>query len=110
MKVAGIVYLHDICQSRMIGASRLNLDMFRKLCGDDALKNIIIRTTKWGDVDRDTGLRRTSHLAETFWKEMADYGTTITEVLATAESAWGVINIMIQLIVCSYRMKLWIAR
>ena len=95
MKVAGVVYLHDICQSRMIGTSRLNLDMFRKICGDDALKNVILGTTKWWDVDRDTGLRRASHLAETFWKEMVDHGATMTKVLATEESAWDVINLIL---------------
>lgn len=95
MKVAGIVYLHDICQSRMIGTSRMNLDMFRKLCGDDALKNVILGTTKWGDVDRETGLRRAKHLAETFWKEMVDHGSIITEVHATDESAWDVINLIL---------------
>lgn len=95
MKVAGIVYLHDICQSRMIGTSRKNLDMFRKLCGDDALKNVILGTTKWGDVDPDVGLKRASHLAESFWKDMVDLGSTIVQVHATESSAWEIINLIL---------------
>lgn len=95
MKVAGIVYLHDICQSRMIGTSRKNLDMFRKLCGDDALQNVILGTTKWGDVDPDVGLKRASHLAESFWKDMVDLGSTIVQVHATESSAWEIINLIL---------------
>jgi hypothetical protein len=35
----------------MFGASRKNLTMLNKLCGDDALKNVILATTKWSHAD-----------------------------------------------------------
>ena len=77
MKVAGIVYLHDISENRMFGTSRKNLEMFRKLCGDDALKNVILVTTKWADVSTEVGEKREKQLADAYWKEMIGYGSTV---------------------------------
>ncbi|KAF8130060.1 P-loop containing nucleoside triphosphate hydrolase protein, partial [Mycena galopus ATCC 62051] len=52
-KLTGIIYLHQITDTRMGGISVRNLRMFRKLCGDDALKNVIIVTTRWDDVQEE---------------------------------------------------------
>jgi hypothetical protein len=100
MKLAGIIYLHEISQTRMFGTSLKNLKMFNKLCGDKALKNVILATTKWSDIDGDVGRRREQQLSDTYWKTMLAQGSQIARFVYTLESAWAIIN----LIICNNRI------
>ncbi|KIM23084.1 hypothetical protein M408DRAFT_28197 [Serendipita vermifera MAFF 305830] len=61
-KVTGILYLHDISSKRMGGMARKNFELFRKLCGTKALKNVIIVTTMWDQVDSQVGAAREEEL------------------------------------------------
>jgi len=90
-KLAGIVYLHDISLSRMLESTRKNLDVFQKLCGEDALKRVVLCTTKWSDVYQEDGERRTEQLKENDWKEMIKGGSTVREFEDSQKSAWDVI-------------------
>ena len=45
----------------MVGTPLKNLRMFEELCGKDALKNVILTTTMWDEVDEETGLARESN-------------------------------------------------
>jgi hypothetical protein len=52
----------------MGGISLRNLRMFRNLCGEDALENVIVVTTRWDDVpekDRETMEKRENELMKT---------------------------------------------
>ena len=52
----------------MGGVSLRNLRMFRKLCGEDALENVVVVTTRWDDVpeeDRETMEKRENELMRT---------------------------------------------
>ena len=67
-KLSGIIYLHRITDTRMGGVSLRNLRMFRKLCGDEALKNVVVVTSRWDDLqekDRDAMGKREKELMET---------------------------------------------
>jgi hypothetical protein len=46
MKLSGLIYVHRISDVLMGGISSRNFRMFRKLCGDDTLKNVVIVTKK----------------------------------------------------------------
>ena len=92
MRVAGIIYLHDITQKRMFGTARKNLDMFRKLCGDEALKNVVIGTTKWDDVSLEVGKQHEQRLQDKYWKEMFQQGSVTMRVHADFTSAWKITN------------------
>lgn len=48
----GIIYLHRISDVRMQGSAKKNLLMFKKLCGDDALRKVVLTTTIWYKVPR----------------------------------------------------------
>jgi hypothetical protein len=50
--------------------------MFQKLCGDDALKNVILVTTMWSQVDVDVGRKREDelHQSSEFWKPLIELG------------------------------------
>lgn len=75
MKLAGIIYLHEISQDRI--ESR-NLTIFRKLCGDKASKHVVLATTKWRKVDESNGADREQELQRTFWNLMIRHGSPIT--------------------------------
>lgn len=42
-KVVGIIYTYDVTMNRV------SFDTFRKLCGNEALKNVVFVTTRWGN-------------------------------------------------------------
>jgi len=95
MKLAGIIYMHEISQTRMFGTARKNLTMFNKLCGDDALKNVILVTTKWDDIERGVGRRREQQLSNTYWKKMLSQGSQMARFMNTQESAWEIIDLVL---------------
>jgi len=95
MKLGGVIYLHEISQTRMLGTSRRNLDMFRQLCGEDALAKVILGTTKWGDIREGVGEERERQLSGTYWKEMIDLGSRMERVEKSRESAWSIVNLIL---------------
>ena len=92
MKITGIIYLHEISQARMFGTARKNLEMFRKLCGDEALGNVVLGTTMWGDVSLEKGQQREQQLRSTYWEEMLQQGSVIMRVHGDSASAWEIVN------------------
>ena len=87
MKLGGVIYLHSIADKKMKGTTRKNLDMFRKLCGDNALGRVILGTTNWGGVKEDEGSIREQDLVEIFWKNMIELGSKPLRFDQTKESA-----------------------
>jgi hypothetical protein len=73
--LTGILYLHDI-QQRVI-CSR-DLRAFEELCGEDALKCVVVVTNMWGLVDKALGEQRERSLQtdETLFKGISDQGAT----------------------------------
>ena len=41
MKLSGVIYMHRISDFKMGGISRRNFHMFRSLCGEKTLKNVV---------------------------------------------------------------------
>jgi hypothetical protein len=82
VKISGIVYLHRISDPRMEGSALRNLRMFRKLCGDEFMKNVILGTTFWDVVDEETGAAREDELLQTdgFFKDMKERGCDVVRI------------------------------
>jgi hypothetical protein len=97
MKLAGVIYLHDISQPRMLGKLRRNLDVFHKLCGDNALSAVILGTTKWEEVDTQTGEARERQLRQKFWAEMIQKGSVVHRFESNHTSAWYMVNHLLAL-------------
>ena len=96
MKVAGVIYLHEISQTRMHGTSRRNLVVFSRLCGDSALDKVILATTKWNKVEEGEGTERELDLRGMFWKKMISQGSTMFRFTGTHESAWDIVRHILQ--------------
>src|SRR5579872_4044981 len=71
-RLAGILYIHRISDDRFTGASTRNFKMFRKLCGDPSLKNVILVTNMWGKVEKGVGEAHEKELTEVFFKAALD--------------------------------------
>jgi hypothetical protein len=80
IQLNGIIYLHSINNVRMEGSALRNLKMFRKLCGVEPLRNVVLATTFWGKVNESTGREREQQLKERrdFWGGMIAKGSKMT--------------------------------
>ncbi|TLD22139.1 hypothetical protein PspLS_08119 [Pyricularia sp. CBS 133598] len=94
----GIIYLHRISDPRMQGSARKNLMMFKKLCGDDALKKVILATTMWDIVPPETAEARQAELVNTpeFWGYMVSKGSRVFMHHNTIGSARKIIESLIR--------------
>lgn len=101
LKLTGIIYLQSIMDPRMYGSSLRNLKMFKDLCGEDPLKNVILATTKWGTATRagetDLAIEREEQLckSEDFWAPMIQRGSRMERFEDTRESA---LNMLLSLV------------
>ena len=93
-QLTGLIYVHRISDTRVGGTSQRNLRMFRKLCGTDSLKNVVIVTTMWDKVTPEEGLQREQELmsSNNLFKPLLDGEATMMRHERTAESATKVIN------------------
>ncbi|KAF8954017.1 P-loop containing nucleoside triphosphate hydrolase protein, partial [Flammula alnicola] len=93
MKLGGVIYLHDISQTRMTGTTGRNLDMLQNLVGKDALRSIVLGTTKWSLVQPETASKREEELKSAYWKEMIKAGSPVFQVDTSESSkrAWDLI-------------------
>ena len=66
--------------------------MFRKLCGDTTLKNVVLVTNMWGDVTPETGKAREKELSSRFFKPVLDEGAQIVPHHNTTQSAHDIIR------------------
>ncbi|KAF5384431.1 hypothetical protein D9615_003467 [Tricholomella constricta] len=96
MNLAGVIYLHEITQTRMLGTARKNLDMFNKLCGVNKSDNIVLASTKWIDVKQEIGNRREEQLKKEHWKEMMNHGAKAVRFDGTQKSAQDIIKLLFQ--------------
>ncbi|TEA13924.1 hypothetical protein C8034_v003990 [Colletotrichum sidae] len=61
----GIIYFHRILDVRMQGSAKKNILMFKKLCGNDALRNVALVTSMWDKVPKPEAEARERQLVET---------------------------------------------
>ena len=93
-KLAGVLYFHRISDIRMSGTPRRNFNMFRELCGENALKNVIIVTNMWGGVDPEIGAEREAELMTKaiFFKSVLDKGGQTARHDNTVSSAQDILR------------------
>ena len=91
-RLAGVIYMHRISDRRFTGISGRNFEMFRKLCGDSALKNAILVTNMWGEVPRGVGEAREQELITKIFKPALDKKAQHARHYNTAGSAHNIIR------------------
>jgi hypothetical protein len=96
MPIGGVLYLHDISLKRFTGTARRNLQMFRRLCGEDALNKVVFVTTSWQMDAPDDRERREEQLKSSHWKPMIDAGANVRRFLGTGDFAWEILKIFLE--------------
>ncbi|KAI6147450.1 P-loop containing nucleoside triphosphate hydrolase protein [Pisolithus tinctorius] len=93
-KLAGIIYMHRISDTRMGGTSARNFRIFRELCGESTLRNVLIVTTMWSEVSPELGEERERELASNgkFFKPVLDKGARMLRHNNTRESAHAILR------------------
>ena len=91
-KLTGIIYIHRISDRRITGIAGRNFRMPRELCGDHALKNVILVTNMWGDVSPDVGEAREQELVRPLFKSALDEGARLARHYNTSKSAHDIIR------------------
>lgn len=97
VRLTGIIYLQALTDRKMYGSSLRNLKMFRQLCGDNPLKNVVLATTGWGTAEKSGNLQKAAdneNQLETdpdFWEPMIKRGSTTARFTDTQESALEII-------------------
>ena len=66
--------------------------MFRQLCGDSTLKNVVLVTNMWGKVTQEVGETREGELIEKFFKEALDKGAQLVRHHDSTQSSHEVIR------------------
>ncbi|CEL03342.1 hypothetical protein ASPCAL04498 [Aspergillus calidoustus] len=89
VRLAGIIYFHRISNVRMTGSAKRNILTFKKLCGDNALPNVVLATSMWDDVPHDVAIKREKELIEQpeWWGHMISKGSRTFRHDNTRESA-----------------------
>ncbi len=90
----GIIYLHQIHENRMRGSARNFLEMFRLLCGEHALKNVVMVTTRWDQIEpqqRGEALRREQELIDKWWAPMLKKGSHVTQFSGSRAEAEAIV-------------------
>ena len=97
IRLHGIIYLHRVLDLRMQGSAKRNLFLFKKLCGREALKHVILATTMWEKVDEKDGVVRERELEETpeFWGLMKEKGSRILRHYNNRESAMRLLELLV---------------
>ncbi|KAF4613497.1 hypothetical protein D9613_007526 [Agrocybe pediades] len=93
-KLAGLIYFHRISDFRVGGVSRRNFKVFRQICGQDALANVILLTNMWGQVTEEVGAAREAELAneDIYFKPALDKGARMMRHDATIDSAHHILR------------------
>lgn len=89
-----MLYLHRITDNRIGGVSKRSFNVFRKLCGDSALKNVAIVTNMWNKISPSEGEAREEELKtnERFFKPALDKGAKMIRHDNTTASAHAIIR------------------
>ncbi|OBZ65140.1 hypothetical protein A0H81_14862 [Grifola frondosa] len=75
--LGGLIYTHRITDNRLTKSAKKHLLLARNLCGTDALENLVIVTTMWGNVDADLGTAREHELKTGYFKTLLDRGAKL---------------------------------
>ena len=92
IRLSGLLFFHRISDNRMAGSPLKHLKMFHNLCGSEALKNVVLVTTMWDQVDEDMGNNHENELTTKYWKSMIELGCHTSRFHNTAESAFDIVS------------------
>jgi hypothetical protein len=90
--------MHRIVDNRVGGISSRNFKMFRNLCGDSTLQNVVIVTNMWDQIDPYVGNIREQELIDKdiFFKPVLDKGANLARHNGTIESGQAILRTLLK--------------
>jgi hypothetical protein len=92
VKLKGIVYIHRITDIRYSGSAVKTFEVFKKICGEEALKNVLLVTSRWAEVDAVVGADRERQLRDKFWSFMLSKGSKMSRFHGDRTSAISLVS------------------
>ena len=92
MRLTGIVYIHRISDDMLGGSVARDFQMFRELCGEATMKNVVLMTNMWGRVTPLQGTVRERQLQNKHFKPAIAKGATLLRYEDTPESAQEILR------------------
>ena len=96
VKLAGVIYIHKISDDRFGGLAVQNFRMFRELCGERTLKNVVLMTNMWGRVTPQQGRDREQQLKDNYFQAAIAKGAQLCRHNNTPESARAILRKILQ--------------
>ena len=84
--------MHRISDRRFGGIAGRNFKIFRDLCGETSLKNVVLVTNMWSEVSPEVGEAREKELSSNFLKPALDKGAQMVRHHDTEQSAHDAIR------------------
>lgn len=93
----GILYFYSITDNTTGGLAKRNLDIFKKLVGEDTLRNVIVVTTMWDCVSKEVGNARIAEMGaqERLFKPALDNGAISVPYDRSTEGAQLLIRMIL---------------
>ena len=91
-KLRGVIYLHRITDERYSGSAVKTFEIFKKICGQGALGNILLVTSRWSGVDQIKGSDRERELKDKFWAGMLAEGSGMSRFHGDKQSAIALVS------------------
>lgn len=94
IKLKGIIFLHSINETRFSGSHKRYLDTFRRLCGEDAFKNVALVTTMWEREKHDIKYQRDAALQSGPWADIIAKGAYVFQYDGTSDMAQTIVRLL----------------
>lgn len=92
VQLKGIIYIHRITDIRYNRTAVKTFEIFKKICGHEALRNVLLVTSRWDGIDEAKGADRERQLKEKFWAYMVDRGSNISRFHGDRDSAISLVS------------------
>ena len=92
VNLAGVIYFHRISDERWRRSDTRSFGWLRRICGESTLRNVVLATNMWGNVDQEIGITREQQLVAEFVKPALDKGAQLRRHYDTTESAHQIIR------------------
>jgi hypothetical protein len=97
--LVGILYMHRITDKKLTGASRMNLDMLRALCGEHYFQNVVFVTSMWDTIPAGRSLgeyesREAELMTTEIWGDMIDKGATVMRYKGEQRSGVEIVDVL----------------
>ena len=92
VKLAGVIYFHRISDERWRRSDARSFGWLKRICGEPTLRNVVLATNMWGNVDPEIGAARERQLSAEFVKPALDRGARLYRHYDTTESTHQIIR------------------